>query len=208
MPLGVLGNRVRLASQQDLDFILSPYSHNFFLGVTLDKAAGRTGIGRVPPGTLLSRQTAAPGRYSVFCLSGVISNPTNTTNATVDITNAASFFKVGDVCTFWRSATDVFSSETKTISSISGNTITFSGVWTTAPVAGDLLVLKDGTERSEEVVVVTDYVDFTDTGTQVVQVLYRGVVRADLINRFTLFGETLIDTSRCQRISFNQPTIL
>jgi hypothetical protein len=81
-----------------------------------------------------------------------IENPTNITNATVEVPDAdAVMFKVGDVVTYYDVDADALHTETKTISSVgtagsggAGKTlITLSGVWTTPPVADDLLVKTD-----------------------------------------------------------------
>jgi Neuraminidase-like domain len=87
--------------------------------------------------------------YGYTTAEPAIENPTNTANATVDILDTdAVKFKVGDVCTYFDSSANALHAETKEISAIrsasSGDagrtTVTFAGVWTTAPVAGNLLV--------------------------------------------------------------------
>jgi hypothetical protein len=81
-----------------------------------------------------------------------IENPTNITNATVEVPDAdAVMFKVGDVVTYYDVDADALHTETKPISSVgaigsggAGKTlITLSGLWTTPPVADDLLVKTD-----------------------------------------------------------------
>lgn len=81
-----------------------------------------------------------------------IENPTNVINATVEVPDAgAVMFKVGDVVTYYDVDADALHNETKTISSVgavgsggAGKTlITLSGVWTTLPVADELLVKTD-----------------------------------------------------------------
>ncbi|MCK4539009.1 MAG: hypothetical protein KAV42_09470, partial [Candidatus Krumholzibacteria bacterium] len=81
-----------------------------------------------------------------------IENPTNITNATVKVPDSdAVLFKIGDVVTYFDVDANAPHTETKTISSMGaagsgdvGKTlITLSGVWTTPPVADDLLVKAD-----------------------------------------------------------------
>jgi hypothetical protein len=82
----------------------------------------------------------------------VIENPTNITNATVEVPDSdAVLFKIGDVVTYFDVDANAPHTETKTISSMGaagsgdvGKTlITLSGVWATPPVADDLLVKAD-----------------------------------------------------------------
>lgn len=83
----------------------------------------------------------------------VISTPTNTTNATVDIPDdEAKWFTAGDEVTFYDVSAGYRSLEHLPITSIgaegsgtdSGTTlITLTGVWTTPPVATDYLMLYD-----------------------------------------------------------------
>ena len=84
--------------------------------------------------------------YSVAGIGGA----SNTTNATVDVPNiTAGLFKTGDKCQYYDTATGDLHDEEKEISAIGGNdsggqgkaVITFAGVWTTPPKAGDALVL-------------------------------------------------------------------
>ncbi len=109
----------------------------------------------------------SPAEYAIFTdphilnqwydlygyIRSAIGNPTNATNATVGIPDAdAVKFKVGDLCTYFDISANALHTETKMISAIgvagSGGTgqttITFTGIWNTAPVIGDLLVFDAG----------------------------------------------------------------
>ncbi len=208
MGLGVANSKVRLDSKVDIEIFLSSPDLTERFSVTIDRAAGRTGLGKVPRGALYGRQTAAPGKYAPFFINGTISSPTNTTNATVTVPDAT-LFKVGDVCTYWDESADALHTESKTITAVDLNTkvITFSGTWTTPPVAGDLLVLKDGTEQSEDVVVALEDVDFTDTSPLVLTVGFRGTADATKISRNVFGTETVYDATKNPRLAFYAPTI-
>lgn len=120
--------------------------------------------------SLYARRTASPYKAVPFLNNAVIANPTNTTNATVDIPDAdAVKFGVGDLVTFYDVSAGAMSTESKTLDIIgaagsggAGETLlTFTGeVWTTPPVATDLLVVKDGAELSKNVVAVLEDVEF------------------------------------------------
>ena len=78
-----------------------------------------------------------------------IAGATNTTNATVTIPDAAAArVSAGDPCTYLVTADGTLHGETRVVSAVGapgsggagGTTITFEGVWTAPPVAGDLLV--------------------------------------------------------------------
>jgi hypothetical protein len=90
-------------------------------------------------------------------LSAPIKNPTNLGNATLSVTNDdAAKFSVDMLCTYSAVGSNVPSEEVKRISAIgvpeSGDpgrtTITFEGVWATAPAAGDLLVSRPPDSRA------------------------------------------------------------
>lgn len=119
--------------------------------------------------SLFARRTASPYKAIPFTNGTAIINPTNTTNATIDVADAdAVKFRVGDVCKFYDISVGALDTQTKTISAIgasgsggAGETlVTFTGVWTTAPVASDILVVSDGAEFSKNVVVVLEDVEF------------------------------------------------
>ena len=119
---------------------------------------------------LYARRTASPYKAVPFMNSAAISAATNVTNATVTIPDAdAVRFRVGDACTYYTIATGViYATETRVISAIGAagsggaglTTITFTGVWTTAPAATNLLVVADGAQLSANVVVVLEDVVF------------------------------------------------
>lgn len=129
--------------------------------------------------SLFGRRTAAPNKLVPLVNGTAIINPTNTTNATVDIADAdAVKYRVGDLLTFYDVSTGLFSAETKTLDIIgaagSGGTgetlLTFTGeVWTTPPVATDILVVADGAQLSANAVLINEDVVFdgsTDKGTK------------------------------------------
>ena len=119
---------------------------------------------------LYARRTASPYKALPLVNGTAIINPTNTTNATVDIADAdAVKFRVGDLLTFYDVSTGLLSTETKTLDIIgaagSGGTgetlLTFTGeVWSTPPVATDILVVADGAELSANVVLVQEDITF------------------------------------------------
>jgi hypothetical protein len=148
---------------------------------------------------LYARTTASPYQARPFMLNTPIINPTNTTNATVDIADAdAGYFEVGDACTFYDVSAGALSTETKVISAIgaagSGGTgetlITFTGVWTTPPVATDRLCVADGTELSANAVVVLDDIEFDGSSNFLVNGYINGVFKAGKVNNTTYFDNT------------------
>lgn len=97
-----------------------------------------------------------------------IENPTNTTNATVQVADAdAAKFKAGDVVTYYDVSANTLHSETKAIASVgaagSGGTgktlITFSGVWTVPPAVNDHLVRTD--RNYHRASIFTEYLDIS-----------------------------------------------
>jgi hypothetical protein len=119
---------------------------------------------------LYGRRTASPNKLVPFQSGGVISDPTNTTNATVDIPDAdAVRFVVGDVVTFIDTSTGLLSSESLTLDIIgaagSGGAgvtlLTFTAeTWSTPPEAADILVVADGTELSVQAVLILEDIEF------------------------------------------------
>ena len=165
-------------------------------GVRLGAAGAKVKI-RAP--YLYARRTASPYKALPFQNNAAIANPTNVTNATVDIPDAdAVKLRVGDVCTFVNQTTGVISSETKTISAIgaagsggAGETlVTFTGVWTTPPVAANLLVVADGTELSANVVVVLEDIEFDGSTDFAAAGYVTGGFKKDLVGNTTLFDNT------------------
>ncbi|MBI5234465.1 MAG: hypothetical protein HY880_08935 [Deltaproteobacteria bacterium] len=119
--------------------------------------------------SLFARRTASPFNAVPFSNGTLVINPTNTTNATMDIADAdAVKFRVGDTITYYRISTSALHTETKVISAIgatgsggAGETlVTLTGVWTTPPVANDFLVVADGAQLSKNVCVVLEDVIF------------------------------------------------
>lgn len=153
---------------------------------------------------LYARTTASPHKARPFMLNAVIANPTNTTNATVDIPDAdAVKFKVGDSCAYYNTTTGALSAETKVISAIgaagsggAGETlITFTGVWTTPPSAGHLLCVADGTQLSANVVVVLEDIEFDGKTDALANGYISGVFKKSLVGNATYF-----DNSKAQNI--------
>ena len=138
------------------------------LPVTIDGArVGATAVPVVISGpALFGRRTASPNKLVPFQSGGVIADPSNTTNATVDVPNAdAVKFRVGDLITFVDVSTGLLSTETLTLDIIgaadsggAGETLlTFTAeTWTTAPEAADILVVADGSQLSSNAVVVLE----------------------------------------------------
>ena len=119
---------------------------------------------------LYGRRTASPNKVVPFQNGGVISDPTNTTDATVDVPDAdAVKFQVGDLVTYVDVSTGILYTESLTLDIIgaagSGGAgvtlLTFTGeTWTAAPEAADILVVADGSELSINAVVVLESVEF------------------------------------------------
>ncbi|WP_448544495.1 neuraminidase-like domain-containing protein [Roseiflexus sp.] len=87
--------------------------------------------------------------YGFPALRAAIQSPTNTGNATLSVPNSdAEKLSPGLLCTFFDTSANALASEIKAIAAIGAadsggagrTTITLSGVWTTPPDAGDLLV--------------------------------------------------------------------
>ncbi len=88
--------------------------------------------------------------YGYLALRSALQNPTNTTNATLTIIDADALrFRAGDLCTYFDVSANALHTEAKTISAIGAagsggtgrTTITFTGTWTTPPVATDQLMI-------------------------------------------------------------------
>jgi len=138
------------------------------IAITIE--GNRTGTAAVPVTikgpSLFARRTASPYKAVPLMNNAVIANPTNTTNATVDVPDAmAAKFKVGDSASYYDvSAVGMYTGAALAISAIgaagsggAGETlVTFTGTWTTAPVASDLLVVADGAQLSKNAVVVLE----------------------------------------------------
>lgn len=89
------------------------------------------------------------GLYGFPSVRTAIQNPTNAGNATLSVINAdARKLRAGLAYTYFDASANALSAESKIIASISASdsggagqtTLTLEGSWTTAPVAGDLLV--------------------------------------------------------------------
>lgn len=119
---------------------------------------------------LFGRRTASPNKIVPFQNGGVIADPTNTTDATVDVPDAdAVRFRVGDLVTFVDVSTGLLSSEQLTVDIIgaagsggAGETlITFTAeTWSTPPEAADILVVADGSELSVQAVMILEDIEF------------------------------------------------
>lgn len=171
------------------------------ISITIDgtRLGSSTSKTKITAPYLYARATASPYKARPFLLNAAIAAPTNTTNATVNIPDAdAVKFKVGDSCTYYNVSTGGFSTETKVISAIGAagsggagqTTITFTGVWTTAPVAGNLLCVADGTQLSANVVVVLEDVAFDGTNDALATGYINGVYNKSLVNNTTYFDNT------------------
>lgn len=149
--------------------------------------------------SLFARRSSSPYKAIPFTNGSLIKDPTNTTNATIDVADAdAVKFQVGDVCTFYDVSAGALDSQTKTISAIGAagsggagqTTITFTGVWTTAPAGDDILVVKDGAEQSSNVVVVLEDIEF-DGATDFASVGYlSGTFLKAKVNNTTYFKQS------------------
>lgn len=148
---------------------------------------------------LYARKTASPHKAKPFMLNGAIADPTNTTNATVDVPDAdAGKFKVGDTCTFYDVSTGLLSTETLVISAVgaagsggSGETlITFTGVWSTAPVATDRLCVADGTQLSANAMIVLADVEYDGTNDKPATGYINGIFKKSLVGNLTYFDNT------------------
>ena len=190
------GVTVPAANQGGIDAVIGPDP----IGVPMTLVGNRLGTAlakvKVAGRRLYARLTASPYKARPFMENGVIANPTNLTNATVDIPDAdAVKFKVNDVATYYDVSAVALHTETKVVSAIgaagsggAGETlVTFTGVWTTPPVATDLLVVADGSELSKNVVVVLEDITF-DGSTEFSAVgYYNGTFKKSLISNADRF---------------------
>lgn len=171
------------------------------LPITIDgtRLGSSTSKTKITAPYLYARATASPYKARPFLLNAAIADPTNVTNATVDIPDAdAVKFKVGDSCTYYDVSAGGLHTETKAISAIGATgsggagqtTITFTGVWTTAPVATDLLCVADGTQLSANVVVVLEDVEFDGTNDALATGYINGGYKKSLVNNTTYFDNT------------------
>lgn len=203
--------QVKANSRSDSEIWLSPMTQNHLRAFTVDRSKGRTALGIIPKYSLFGRQKSSPGKVAPFAINGKISNPTNTTNATVDLPSSqVSLFKVGDVCTYFSMTTkDYFTGASKTISSISGVTITFSGTWSTPPDVNDYLVLDDGTRDSDQVVLSLEDIDFSQTTDMLSTFGFVGVVNRLLVRRILSHDNvaTLYQSVKNQRLILHTPHV-
>lgn len=146
---------------------------------------------------LYARRSASPYKAVPFTNGTAVISPTNTTNATIDVADAdAVKFAVGDSCTYYDvSASGLYSGTALVISAKgaagSGGTgetlVTFTGVWTTAPVASDILVVADGAQLSSRVVLVEEDIEFDGVSSPVSTGYIEGTFLKDLVNNTTYF---------------------
>jgi len=148
---------------------------------------------------LYARRSTSPFKAVPYLNSTPIINPTNTTNATVDIADAdAVKFAVGDVVTFYDVSTGLLSAEGLTIDIIgaagSGGTgetlITFTGeTWSTPPVATDLLVVQDGAQLSANAVLVQKDLTFDGSTDFAASGYVKGTFLKSKVNNATYFAQ-------------------
>jgi len=119
--------------------------------------------------SFFARRTASPYKAVPFTNGSLVINPTNTTNATIDVADAdAVKFRVADSVTYYDVSVRALHTESKVISAIgaagsggAGETlVTLTGVWTTPPVASDFLTVADGAQLSKNVVIVLEDIEF------------------------------------------------
>lgn len=149
---------------------------------------------------LYGRRADSPNKAVPFMNSGVISDPTNTTNATVDIPDAdAARFKVGDVVTFYDVTAGAMSAESLTLDVIgaagSGGAgvtlLTFTAeVWSTPPEAADLLVVADGAQLSVNAVVILEDVEFDGSTDIPSSAFINGQFVKSVVGRTTYFVQS------------------
>ena len=149
---------------------------------------------------LFGRRTASPNKLVPFQNGAVISDPTNSTNATVDVPDAdAVRFNVGDLATFIDVTDGSIYSEQLTIDIIgaagSGGTgvtlITFTGeVWSAPPVATDILVVADGSELSAQAVLVLEDIEFDGETDIAVSPFINGQFIASVVKRQEYFVQS------------------
>lgn len=145
---------------------------------------------------LYARRTASPYKAVPFTNGTAIVNPTNTTNATIDVADAdAVKFRVADSVRFFKISAGALDAQTKVISAIgaagsggAGYTrITLTGVWTTPPVASDILVVGDGAELSANAVVVLEDVVFDGDTDVLTAGFIEGAFLASAVQNATYF---------------------
>lgn len=174
--------------------------------VTIDGASARYGLAAaiesVKGPSLFARQSASPYKAMPFFSSAVMTDITNTTNFICDIPDAlAQRFAVGDLVKFYdvsESGLDAGALTSLTIDIISaagGGTagagftkITCTAeVFTNTPATSDLLVLADGTELSNRVLVVLDDVDFDGSSDFNTAGYIDGAFQSDKVGNATYF---------------------
>lgn len=134
-----------------------------------DRIGTSTSKVKVTAPRLYARQTATPFKGRPFMETATVNAITNTTNATADVDDAdAILFRSSDLVNFYDISASGLAAQALVINTVgaagsggAGQTlITFTGVFGTAPVTGDFLVVVDGTELSKNAVMVLEEIEY------------------------------------------------
>lgn len=174
--------------------------------ITIDGASGRYGTASADETmeafTLFARQSASPYKAMPFFSSGAMTDITNTTNFICDVPDATrQRFAVGDLVKFYDVSAGAIdtgaltSIEIDIVSVAGGGTggagftkITCTGeVFTNLPATADLLLLADGTELSDRVVLVQESIAFDGSTDKLSTGYTKGSFIASKVNNATYF---------------------
>lgn len=199
--------------------ILVTHANINLIPITIDYTSQ---IAKIPKGTLYGRQTASPGKYVPFMTLAKIASATNTTNfiATMETALEAGIFTITtDKIKLWDVDAGALIGVPSTgialtvdIVDTSAGTVTCTGETVDCtPAAGDLLVITDGSELDEDIVVILEEIDFSVLTADIhTYALYEGMVKETKIKRLWDEHTTpncYITKTDVQRINFHKPQI-
>lgn len=175
------------------------------VNVSIDRSKIRA-TAKLGPNTLLGRQDAAPGKYGPFFVNAEVTAHTAATAVYTVGATAAKKFVVGDNVVK-KTAAGVVGTEERSITAINSSTgdITLSGANDFLAV-GDFMVLADGTEKSESVVVLDEELDVTVAGASD---LVGSAIHAGRLNENAIASGEIanLDKSKVQRLVFHKPQV-
>lgn len=187
--------------------------------ITIDYTAQ---ISKIPKGALYGRQTASPGKYVPFMTLAKLLSATNTTNfvgTLVTALEAGIFTITTDKIKLWDVDAGALVGLPSTgvaltvdaVDPVAG-TVTCTGeVFDCTPVAGDYLVIMDGSEIDKDIVVLLEEIDFSVLTADIhTYALYEGMVKETKIKRLWDEHTTpncYITKTNVQRINFYKPQI-
>ena len=183
------------------------------ISITVDYTAQ---ISKIPKFTLYGKQSTG-GKYAPAktLITGTL---TNTTNATATLASAAlaACFTSGESCYLWDTSAGILVGAPSTglplaISGIVTNVITFTGVFDCTPQSDiDMLVISDGTQLDNDLVLVAEEIDFSVLQTlakdYVTSAIYAGMLKESKVQRlFDAYATPhyYVDKHKVQRLDFN-----